>query len=157
MVESRNYSGRTLDLELLKTVTSTDSAVEVRLGVVDSPKRVTALQKLIQRYTLLLLSGIGTVRFAEYQGGALARRVAEGTVSSVALLQHLLHMASDDAITLMKADDSDSGFGNQPADERIDSVEFSDLRIDYSASTAYATATITTAAGTAAEFVIPIS
>lgn len=157
MTETKNYKGRSVDLEVLKTIASTTSVAQVDIGIVDTPRRVTGIQKLIQRFAVLALSELDSVKFAENQGGDLVSQLARGSVSSTAELLHLLHIVAADTVTLMMLDDNDPIYGPQPLDERILTVTFSDLSIDYATATAYATANISTMAGIEAEFTLPIS
>lgn len=157
MIATTNYNGRSLDIELMKTVTGVEFNSEVTLGIVDSPKKVAGLQKMIQRYLVLLLTELGTVKFADYQGGAVSGRIATGSVASTGELQHLLHVASADALALMAIDDEDDFvYGAFPLDEQVAAVNFTGIEIDYGSSTAYVTAEITSKAGSELEFVLPI-
>lgn len=157
MTVTTNYDRRSIDIELMKTVTGVTHEIEVTPGIVDMPKKVAGLQKMIQRYAVLLLTKLGTVKFAEYQGGVLSERVATGSVSSVGDLQHLLHVASSDAIEMMSLDDADDlVYGVYPLDEQIANVDFKDISIDYNSSTAYVTAELQSKAGSELDFVLPI-
>ncbi len=155
MTVTADYKGRQTDIQVLN-VTPVDGVIPVTLSITESVKKLTGVQKAIQRWCVLVLSELGTVKFAESQGAVLSRLILGGSVSSTSQLQHLLHVASADAIEAMQADDKMELFGTQPLDEKIVSVEFEGIEIDYTTKTAYATASILTEAGAGTTFVLPI-
>ena len=61
-----NYSNRLVDLELLQT-TDGKTYTKVTLSLTNTPKIVTGVQKLIQRYCVIFLS-IKDARFSEEIG-----------------------------------------------------------------------------------------
>ena len=75
-----DYSGRTVDLLLLKTVTRPVSETVVDPNVADVPMAVTGIEKLVQRYALLFLTQIGTVEGSPDEGSEFMRSLGRGMI-----------------------------------------------------------------------------
>ena len=154
-----NYAGRQVDIELLQTILYPEGTQAVVVSNVHStPKIVAGIQKAVQRYTLLLLTTTGDVRFNDAEGTDLLTSLASGTVSNQGVFQYLFALANRDALTQLANDDASiSTFGSIPDDERIVSASLIGYNIDHANSTVQLTVLLTTAAGTTVSYIIPVT
>lgn len=152
-----SYAGRQVDLELLQSVTTPKGEQRVYLtSVGDKPKIVSGVQKLIQRYAVLLLTTLNDIRFDPKQGGILVSSLAAGRIQNTGYLYHIFGMANMNTLRILSDDDSDTRFGVPPADERLTDAELIDTALDYTTGTISMTVALTTAAGTSFTFVVPV-
>ena len=155
---SSDYSGRLVDLELLQTVSKPVALQRVYISNVrDTPKAVTGIEKAVQRYTLLLLQTLGSVAYAPTLGGRLMELLSRGYISNLGYLRHIFGIANFNALSAMARDNSDSGFGTLPDDENIVGATLAGAAIDRSTGTVTLEITITTAAGSAYDYVVPLA
>lgn len=156
---SRDYTGRQLDLEIMQGVAVPSGTVQLTLTATDGSSRAaTGMQKALQRYTALLLTPTASVPFPAVTGNYLLEALRTGVVPDAGYLRHLFNMANSAAIDTMRADDYNiERFGEQPADERIVSVELSNITVDYGTSTLRLDLTFRTEAGSDYTYVLPIS
>lgn len=154
-----DYAGRLVDLELLQTVTAPNAGQRVYIGNVGStPKIVTGIQKAVQRYVVALLAVEGDVHFLPEHGSDLLPDIAAGAVPNAGYLSHLFGIANAAALRLLAKDNNDTAtFGALPDDEAITEVVLDAAEVDFSTGTILLQATLTTAAGEAAPFIVPIS
>ena len=153
-----NYDNRLVDVELLQSVTAPSAIQRVSITSVGAaPKIVTGIQKAAQRYAVLLLTTVGDVKFSEDTGGELVVRLVRGNIQNMGYLRHIFSMANSNALRLLKADDDSDIYGPLPDDERIVKAVLTDASMDYSAGTLSLEVRLTTAAGDAFNFVVPIN
>lgn len=155
---SRDYTGRTADLEVLQTVTVPSGTVALSLTATKgASRRVTGVQKAIQRYVTLLLTPSASVPFPQDPGNVLMDALNAGMVSDAGYLRHLFNTANAVALDTIRRDDYNTErFGELKDDERIASVELSGVTVDYSTSTLGLSLTFRTAAGEDYAYVVPV-
>lgn len=151
------YSGRQTDIELLQSVARPVVLQQVTVSnVADTPKIVAGVQKLAQRYTLLLLTDVSSVQFDEDQGTSLLARILGGTIQNRGRLQGAFAVASSRVLDQLRKDDrQEDVFGDAPDDEVLNSTQLIDFDIDFDANTVYLKVKLTTDAGTDITFVVP--
>lgn len=156
---SRDYTGRLVDLEVLQTVLVPDGTVSLSTTAADGvSRRVTGMQKAVQRYVALLLTPSSSVPFPYTTGNDLMDALRAGSVSDAGYLRHLFNVASAVAIDTLRHDDYNTNrFGAIPDDERIESVELAGVTVDYGTSTLGLSLVFRTAAGSDYSYVIPVS
>lgn len=156
---SRDYTGRSVDLEVLQTVVNPRGQVKMSLTAASgASRRVTGIQKAVQRYVTLLLTPSGSVPFPYTRGNVLIDALQAGSVSDGGYLRHLFGVASAVALDTIRHDDYNTDrFGAIPDDERIESVELAGVTVDYGTSTLGLSLTFRTAAGSHYAYVIPVS
>jgi|688.fasta_scaffold186483_4 hypothetical protein len=153
-----DYASRQVDVELLQTIPQPVAEQQVYLGTVGrTPKIVTGIEKVVQRYASLLLTTQGDVRFDAQAGGTMIRAVTQGLVSDAGYLTHLFNVVSLNTVRLMRRDDNDERFGIPPNDERIVDAWLTNVTVDYDTLTANLTVLISTVAGDAFTYIIPVS
>lgn len=158
MKTTTDYTGRQSDLCFMAGVGRPNSGtVEPSLSITVDPKRVSGIQKLIQRYANLLLTKLGSVEFSQATGTTLCESIQNGKASNAAYLNHIFAVASANALDIMAADDSDeTTFGTSLDDEIIESADLTDIIIDYATATVSLSVSLTTAAGDTYDFLVPV-
>lgn len=156
---TRDYTGRQVDLECLQTIAEPTGVSELSLTATKGEsRRVTGMQKAIQRYVTLLLTPSSSVPFPEEGGNELLDALRAGTVSNTGYLRHLFNVASSVALDIIRRDDYNTQmFGDQTDDERIAAVELDGVTIDYATSTLGLSLIFRTEAGSDYAYVLPVS
>lgn len=159
MNTTTDYTGRQVDIELLQTILRPANLVEVSVSNVSkTPKMVTGIQKLVQRYAMLLLTNLNQVHFAQDQGGDILRLLLEGYVQDKGQLQYAFAFANNLVMSMLNDDDlNDTQYGTAPDDERIREATLLDSSVDKGTATAYFRIQITSQAGDDFTFVIPVT
>lgn len=150
-----DYAGRTVDLLLLKTVL--DAPVELKrvdVNVSGTPMIVTGIEKLVQRYALLFLTALGSVKFAEGRGTNIIPRVASGRVYDMATLETAAAEANMMARTRIASGDAGE---DTPDDERLINSVVEKLEFSRQESRVRISVRLTTAAGQTYLYVIPVA
>jgi len=152
-----DYTNRQVDIELLQSISQPVDLKQVSISSVTlSPKAVTGIQKLVQRYASALLAYLGSVHFAQDYGTNLISTVLAGGVQNIAQLQAAFASANSLAIGSLRADDRKTViFGALPDDENIASAQLLDQQIVYETATVNLKVLITTLAGDSVTFVVP--
>lgn len=155
---TNDYTGRQIDLEMLQRIDaprSTPKAVSTTVSRMGSAK-VTGVQKLAQRWTLLFLTAAGTVRFAEAAGCGMTPAVSGGYVNSRGAVMRYYLSASLDVASQLAAETDDAAFGAAaPLDERLKAATLLEYSVDFSASKLYLKVQLTSQAGDTYVFVVP--
>lgn len=156
---SRDYTDRTVDLEVLQTVTVPEGTIEMSLTATKgTSRRVTGIQKAIQRYVTLLLTPSSSVPFPKDPGNTLMDALSAGMVSDAGYLRHLFNIANAVALDTIRRDDYNTErFGELSDDEQIVSVELSGVTVDYTTSTLGLSLAFRTAAGEDYAYVVPVN
>lgn len=151
-----NYSGRTVDLLLLKTVLKVPvSNHRVRIDADGTPMIVSGVEKMVQRYALAFINAIGSTKFRPGHGTYLIPDVAEGRVYDMSTLtataSEANFMARDQ---IVKADSEES---DTPDDERLVDSEVYDLKMSVDRSSVDVSVRLTSAAGDEYVYIIPVA
>ena len=156
---TRDYTGRQVDLECLQTIGEPEGMTELSMTATSgTSRRVTGMQKAIQRYVTLLLTPSSSVPFPVENDNMLLDALRAGTVSNMGYLRHLFNMASAVALDIIRRDDYNTQlFGEQADDERIAAVELDGMTVDYETSTLGLSLVFRTAAGSDYAYVLPVS
>ena len=159
MKTSTDYTNRQVDVELLQTVVTPEGTIPVSLSNVSKPPKVVAgIEKLAQRYTLLLLTTAGEVKFAQDEGGSLLALVLGGAVQDLGQLQYAFAQANNAVVAMLNDDDLNTDtFGAVPQDEQISGATLLNSSVNKATATAYLQVRITSQAGTSFTFLVPIT
>ena len=150
-----DYSGRTVDLLLLKTVFSVPAVNKrVDMDVSGRPMIVTGAEKMAQRYIILFLNAIGSTKFRPDHGTELVKSVSDGLVYNMATLETAASGANLEALRQMTISDAENE--DTPDDERIVSSEVTDLEFSREKSRVKISVKMTTAAGNSYVYVVPV-
>lgn len=155
---TRDYTGRQVDLECLQTIVEPVGVTELSLTAAKgASRRVTGIQKAIQRYVTLLLTPSSSVPFPAEPDNRLLDALRAGTVSNTGYLRHLFNMANAVALDIIRRDDYNTKtYGDQRDDERIAAVELDGVTVDYTTSTLGLSLVFRTAAGTDYAYTLPV-
>lgn len=149
-----NYTGRKKDISVLQNPDALNSdPQDVSLSFGKSGKFCAGVQKLVQRYVILLLTNIGSQKYYPDFGTELLYNLKAG-VSPVDLIgvTQMFSLASFEAVNaLLVAQIQDP---TSPSDERIASAELEDISMISSAVNF--SVRITTESETAISFVVPL-
>jgi hypothetical protein len=154
VITSTNYTGRKKDINVLRSPDATVYGPQnVTVGFGKRPQYCAGLQKLIQRYVIVLLTNIGSQpNFPEFGTDFLYS--LHGRTAPVDNLKasQIFNLASYDAVTLLKAYQAERD--DIPDDERIVSAALVDIAL--SVDSAAFDVQITTEAGTSTSFLVPL-
>lgn len=153
-----DYSGRTVDLLLLKTILEVP-AYGQRMGldvsnVSGEPMAVTGVEKMVQRYALCFINSIGSTKFMPDHGTEIVDDVKSGRVYSMATLETAAAMANMSALDQVRAADLEE---DTPDDERLVDAVVTGLEFSRRSSKVRISVTLTSAAGYSYEYVIPVA
>lgn len=156
---TRDYTDRQTDLECLQTISEPAGVTEMSFTATrGTSRRVTGIQKAIQRYVTLLLTPSSSVPFPYGRDNLLLDALRAGTVSNAGYLRHLFNLANTVALDIIRRDDYNTKmFGDQRDDERIASVELDGLTVDYTTSTLGLSLVFRTEAGSDYAYTLPVS
>ena len=156
---TRDYTGRQVDLECLQTIVEPVGVSELSLTATrGASRRVTGIQKVIQRYVTLLLTPSSSVPFSEDAGNELLDALRAGSVSNTGYLRHLFNVANAVTLDIIRRDDYNTKmFGDQVDDERIAAVDLDGVTVDYTTSTLGLSLVFRTEAGSDYAYVLPVS
>ena len=153
-----DYVNRQVDLELLQSVVKPVPMQRLHLtSVGTAPKMLTGLQKAVQRYTVLLLTNLGDLRFDPDVGGTLVTEIASGNLQNLGYLYHVFALSNANALRVLAKDDADEVYGTVPDDERVVAATITDAAMDYTTGTVNLEVELTTAAGAGYTYVIPVN
>lgn len=156
-IQKVDYAGRTVDLLLLKTVLNVpvvNKRVEIDTSNVSGePMIVAGVEKMVQRYVVLFLNGLGSTKFLPGHGTDLVPNVAHGKVYNMATLESAAAEANLLARRQMILSDEAE---ETPDDERIVASEVTDLVFSRANASVRISVRLTTAAGKSYVYVIPV-
>ena len=150
-----DYSGRTVDLLLLKTILAVPAiGVRVDLDVSDDPMIVSGIEKMVQRYAILFINAMGSTMFRPYHGTEIVPGVSNGSIYDMATLEAAAAEANLSALRQMTM--SDEVQEDTPDDERITDSEVTDLEFSRPKSKIMISVRLTSAAGKSYVYIIPV-
>ena len=129
-----NTDGRAFDLEALQTIDGGNlslTPLSLTLSDKNVSRRITGIQKLVQRYALLFLQFQGSVKFAPEQGTGFLNAAYAGAIQNGEHVSHQFLFANTAVIDQLRFDDSSLEFGGAPPDdERISAANLLDYSVD---------------------------
>jgi hypothetical protein len=151
-----DYSDRQIDVELMQTVSRPSGVTPLDLAFTTTDTRaVTGMQKMAQRYTVLLLTQLADVHFAQDQGTDFWRDMLRGAAQNRGQVTMAFNFSSIDAVAQMQADDGLAIYGTIPDDERIVSATLTDFDMNIATATLYLRVLLTSRAGDTYTYVLP--
>lgn len=153
-----DYSGRTVDLLLLKTVLDAP-VVNKRVGIDVSnvhgaPMIVAGVEKLVQRFALSFLNILGSTNFRDDHGTGIVEAAGMGRIYNMATLEAEASEANMLAKAEVQRGDEES---DSPDDERLADSEVVGLEFSRSQSAAKISIRLTTEAGNSYTYIIPVA
>ena len=150
---STDYIDRTVDLEVLQTAAVPEASMQLTQSVSAGgvSRRITGMQKLAQRYALLFLTRLGTVRFSELQGTQFIEAANNGLIQTRNALIGQFVAADSSVRRQLDAE----LIGDEPADEILASSSLDSYNIDPGTARLVLKINLVSAAGESYTFVIP--
>lgn len=152
-------TGRKFDLEALQTVDDSRLSLfplSLTISASNTTRRLTGLQKLVQRYALLFLQFRGTVKFAPAQGTGFLAAAYSGAIQNSEHVSHQFLFANTAVIDQLRFDDSSLEFGEAPPDdERIQAANLLDYSVDTQDARLFLRVQIINLLGDSTTFVLP--
>jgi hypothetical protein len=154
-----NYSGRQTDVEFMQTILAPRGMTRMYLSFTRQPvKMVAGMQKLAQRFTLLLLTRLADVHFDPVAGTDFISEVLRGAGQSAGLIGATFALASTDVILQMRREDRQVDvYGTIPLDEQIASATLESFDVDYGTGTLQLHVALENAEGAAYTYVMPVT
>jgi hypothetical protein len=151
-----DYSDRQIDLELMQSISNPVGVTALDLSfTVQATRAITGMQKLAQRYTVLLLTQLTDVYFSPEQGTTFWQDMLRGAAQNSGQVTMAFNFASIDAVTQMQVDDGNDVYGDIPDDERIQSATLLDFNVNVATATLYLSVLLRSRAGTTYTYVLP--
>ena len=156
-IKKVDYSGRTVDLLLLKTVLDVP-VVNKRVGidvsnVVGEPMIVSGIEKMVQRFVVLFVNAIGSTKFRSGHGTDIVPSVGHGLVYNMATLESAAAEANMLASRQMYISDS---YEETPDDEKLVDSKVVGLEFSRQKSMVRISIRLTTAAGDSYTYIVPV-
>lgn len=153
-----DYSGRTVDLLLLKTVLDVPVVNKrVAIDVSDKdgvPMIVSGVEKMVQRFSLAFINAMGSAKFRPEYGTNLVPMVSKGMIYNMPTLRVQAAEANLLAkVYVVKGDEQE----DTPDDERLVESEVVDLSFSREDAKVRISIKLTTAAGDSYTYVIPVA
>lgn len=149
-----DFTGRTLDINVLKVSTYTDGQLQPTTVAFGNPSQyITGIGKLVQKYAILFLTKVGSqVNYPTFGTEFLATLSAGNAGISRLDVLHLFNFANLDVLGILKP--YQSANPTMPTDEQLQSAIMSSF--SYNSGILNITISITSVAGTNVVFVLPI-
>ena len=148
-----DYTDRLVDLEAFQTASVIGSLVPLSttLRKNGESRKITGLQKLVQRYLIFFLTTLGDVKYDKEQGTEFIRTVINGGVQTRSDVIKLFAYTNSAVQSMLDKEDSN----DQPDDERFHSARLKDYNLDFANGRLYLSVEVTSLAGDSYAFVIP--
>lgn len=154
----RDYTGRQLDIEALQT--AKEPKFQIRLSKTltsdNAHRKISGLQKLVQRYAILFLNGVGTTKFVGDHGTDFVGAAQRGEIASRELVEGYFLFANLSVRDNLLLEQENDSFGDLPDDERFDRADLIDYFIDTASGYLYLKVSILSESGDEAQFIIPV-
>lgn len=136
---------------MLQTITDPNGVKRVTVSLAKStPKVVTGIQKLAQRYANLFLTILGDIQFAQDIGTDFIRAVVSGVVTNYGRFFETFAIANSRTIAELQRQTD-----GLPDDEIIDTAELLDFNVSVSTGLVMLKIQITSLAGDTVAYVLP--
>lgn len=154
-----NYSERYTDVELMQTITAPKGLTRVHLSFMHTPpKMVTGMQKMAQRFTLLLLTRLADIHFDQEAGTTFLYDMFTGATHNAGMLGTTFALSSVSVINQMMEEDQNVAlYGPIPKDEQIASAELESFSVDYATATLALRISLENVEGDAYTYVMPVT
>ena len=153
-----DYTDRQIDIEALQTAETPMKSIKLSKTMTEGGKhrRITGLQKLLQRYAILFIADRGSVAHAPLQGTNFLTIAQQGGMSGRDAVAHFFTFANVQVRENILREQGDPRFGDQPTDEQFDRAVLEDFTVDSSIGYLYLKIRVYSVAGDSANFIIPV-
>ena len=153
-----DYTGRQVDLEMFRAPDKPVSLwrVVLKMNVNGGPRRITAIQKLVQRYANLLMQTLDSIHFDPDAGSSLFSDLQIGATYTAEQCLHSFVFANAQVLTQLRTEDADPTYGTPHTDEMIKDATLLQLENMRSSGTLRIRVQISTLDDTVVTFAIPL-
>lgn len=153
-----DYSDRQVDLEMFRAPDRPVNLwrVQLKMNVKGGPRRVTAIQKLIQRYANLLMQTIDSIKFDPDSGSSLFSDLQIGGTYTAEQCLHSFVFANAQVLTQLRTEDANPDYGTPQTDEMVKDAVLLELENLRNSGTLIIKVQIITLDDTIVTFAIPL-
>jgi hypothetical protein len=153
-----DYSDRQVDLEMFRAPDFPTSLwrVQLKMNVGGGPRRITAIQKLVQRYANLLMQVIDTIHFDADSGSSLFKDLQIGGTYTAEQCLHSFVFANAQVVSQLRTEDANPDYGTPYEDEMIEEAKLLELANDAVRGHLIIRVQLITLSGDVVTFAIPL-
>lgn len=153
-----DYDGRQVDLEMFRAPDKPTTLwrVAMKMNVDGGPRRITAIQKLVQRYANLLLQTIDSIQFDQDAGSSLFNDLQIGGTYTGEQCLHSFVFANAQVLTQLRTEDANPDYGTPQTDEMIKDAILLELENLRNSGTLIIKVQIITLDDTVVTFAVPL-
>jgi hypothetical protein len=126
------------------------------MNVNGGPRRVTAVQKLVQRYANLMIQTGGSIHFDRDAGSSLFNDLQIGGTYTSEQCLHSFVFANAQVVTQLRTEDADPDYGTPSEDEMIKEAKLLSLDNDSILGTLIIKVELITMSGSSVTFAVPL-
>jgi hypothetical protein len=155
---TEDYTGRQVDLEMFRAPNLPTNLwrVAFRMNVAGGPRRITAIQKLVQRYANLLLQTVDSIHFDPDSGSSLLKDLQIGGTYTAEQCLHSFVFANAQVLTQLRTEDSNPDYGTPLSDEMIKDATLLELEVLETSGILRIKVQLTTLSGNSITFAVPL-
>ena len=149
---STNYTGRSVDLLIFQGAQAAGEQ-KIHLGFGTAGEVVTGIQKLVQAFTTLFLTRIGSVPYNTSLGSSFITSMRRGSIQDESDVRTEFALAVENVRETLLNDAEEN---DPPDDETFDSAELESFTLDEASSTLTMYVRVNSVAGESREVFIPV-
>jgi len=149
---STNYTGRTVDLFIFQgALPAGEQLIETGFGT--AGEVITGIQKLVQSFTTLFLTRIGTVKYNASLGSGFIAAIQRGRIRDESGARTEFALAAEDVRKIL-AEDAEAN--NPPDDETYAGADLESLELNRAESLLVLKVRVNSVAGESREVFLPV-
>lgn len=155
---STDYTNRQVDLEVWQSAVVPSEILRLSPTLTQKGvnRKVTGIQKLVQRYITLLSTIKGDTKFDSNVGSKFFSDTSIGGTYTREQLLHSFVFANADVVAQLRQEDDDPTYGTSPDDERISTATLVDYSVDQTGRV-FIRVQLTSRKGSPVTFIVPAS
>lgn len=151
-----DYSDRQVDVEAMQSISTPAGVTPLAFTLGPTSRIIAGMQKLAQRYTILLLTTLTDVHYDQAAGTSFLVDMYRGAAQNPGRLNFVFAFASSDVLAQMREEDAQTAiYGDIPADERIANATLEEWSVDYTTGTLYLRVLLTNIEGDEYVYILP--
>lgn len=149
---STNYTGRSVDLFIFQGALPAGEK-QISLGFGTAGEVITGIQKLVQSFTTLFLTRLGSVKYNSLLGSSFITSIQQGSIRNESDVRTEFALAVENVRNVLAAD---AEINNPPNDETYESAELKSFELNKSASLLMLRVRVNSVAGESREVFLPV-
>jgi len=147
-----DFTGRSVDLLVFQGVKAAgEQSIELAFG--EAGEIVTGIQKLVQSFTTLFLTRLGSVPYNEELGSEFVTAMQRSRIRDESDVRSEFALAVEQVRQVLVADAEEN---DPPDDETFDSAELVNFELDSAASLLSLVVRVNSVAGTSRQVILPV-